>query len=472
MKRFLAFLLLIFSVSCTGRPASNRVVIVSTNDIHSSIDNFPRLATLVEGLRTAEGADHVLLVDAGDRWTGNPFVDIAERPLSPVIELMNELGYDLATLGNHEFDWGQSLLRERLDECAFPVICANVAAGPESELGYVPPYAIVEIGGMSLGVVGLVTNFNQFNRPEGKAEHFDGLTFPDAYRSAGQYTWLADSCDLFVGLTHLGHRNDLTLAQRIPSLDLIIGGDSHTVVEEPVTVGQTLVTQAGSKLAYAGITTITRTGEGFEIDNRLVKLDTITASAHYTRLVERINNNPALLSPIGETAAGFSKRAVQYYAVDAIRAAMRADVALYHGGGLRVDTLAGPISVADLYRIEPFISEIYTVSMTPGQLKGLLLGTFNGNDPKTSHKTDLVPSGLRYTFTTDVSGDATDVVLSLPAKDLYLVAIPDYLYKNYPALDPALGAIETGRLVTDILREQITSGGPIEPDNETRAEIK
>ncbi len=456
-------------VGCNHSPHQERIVIISTNDIHSSIDNFPRLATLVEQLR-AENPDQVLLFDAGDRWTGNPFVDIAERPLSPVIELMNELGYDLATLGNHEFDWGQPLLRERIDELSCPVICANIESA-NSELGFIPPYAIVEMNGIKMGVVGLVTNFNQFNRPEGKVEHFDSLTFPDVYRSAARYRWLADSCDLFVGLTHIGHRNDLTLAKNLPSLDLIIGGDSHTVVDEPVMVGQTLVTQAGSKLAYAGITTITRNGENFSIDNHLVSLDTIAAAPYFQRMLDQINNNPTLLAPVGETASAFDGRGVDNLVTDAIRAEMQADVALYHSGGIRIDTLSGPVSIADLHKIEPFISEIYTVSMTPGQLKGLLLGTFNGTDGRMAHHADILPSGLHYTFLTDESGEATDVILSLPSKPLYLVAVPDYLFKNYP-FDPALGPIQTGRLVTDILRDYITSHTPVEPDNERRIVIE
>ena len=111
MKRFFAAFAAASVILLAGCAGERRVVIVSTNDIHSSIDNFPRLATLVEELRAAEGADRVLLVDAGDRWTGNPFVDLASPPLYPIVELMNELGYDVATLGNHEFDWGQRLLQ-------------------------------------------------------------------------------------------------------------------------------------------------------------------------------------------------------------------------------------------------------------------------------------------------------------------------------------------------------------------------
>ncbi len=129
MKRFLALALTVLLSGCS---CEQRVVVVSTNDIHSSIDNFPRLATLVEGLREAEGEDRVLLVDAGDRWTGNPFVDIAPEPLWPIVELQNELGYDVTTLGNHEFDWGQPRLRERIDGMDFPAVLANIESAKRS----------------------------------------------------------------------------------------------------------------------------------------------------------------------------------------------------------------------------------------------------------------------------------------------------------------------------------------------------
>lgn len=101
-KIFLGISLLLCAALCACAPREKVVIILSTNDIHAQIQNFPQLATAVAECRDTAS---VILVDAGDRWTGNAYVDQAEGR-RPVLELMNELGYDVATLGNHELTWG------------------------------------------------------------------------------------------------------------------------------------------------------------------------------------------------------------------------------------------------------------------------------------------------------------------------------------------------------------------------------
>jgi 5'-nucleotidase len=471
MKRIFALALLVLMVACaTARGTEpQRVVIVSTNDIHSSIEAFPRLATFVEELRTKEGTDNVLLVDAGDRWTGNPFVDLTPEPYSPIIELMNALGYDVTTLGNHEFDRGQEVLRRRIDEMDFPVVCANIESR-DSELGPIEPYVIVKAGGIRFAFLGLVHNFTPRRQPEGKEEHFVGVTFPDVYKTAEKYAYLADECDVFVGLTHIGIDRDKELARRVPALDLIIGGHTHTRIERPDRVGDVLVTQAGSKLEYAGVTTITKYGDRLTIENRLVPLRDIAPSPRFAEMVATYNANPELLAPIGSAAVPFNSSGVKNLVTDAVREGTGADVSLYHSGGIRISYLAGKIKRADLYRIEPFESEVYTLRMTPGQIKGMIMARWN--DPENPvHSPDIMASGVGYTVTTNEAGEAVNVTFDRPEKSSYLVAMPDYLYKNY-SFDRSEEPVKTGRLVTDILRDYITAHSPLAPDNSYRIFIK
>lgn len=460
MKKLLVFLFAVLA-SCGGE---RRVVIVSTNDIHSSVDNFPRLATLVDSLRGAFPGQ-VLLVDGGDRWTGDPFVDGAWEPLYPIVELMNELGYDIGVLGNHEFDWGQPLLRERTAQMKFPVLGANVEG-----LAGIEPFKIVRVDGLRLAFVGLVTNFNRFGRPEGKAEHFDGLTFPDVYRTAERYTSLRDSADVLVALTHIGFERDSVLAERVPAFDLVIGGDSHTVIERPVVVGRTLVTQTGSKLTYAGVTTITRRRGRTTIENHLVPLAEIEPDPRIAEMVARVKNDPALLAPLGVTARPFDARGMDNLVTDAIRAHTGAELTLYHSGGIRLDTLSGAVSTADVFRIEPFLSEIYTLRMTAGEVKGLIIGTFNSDDRRVAGRADLLPSGVSYVIETGVDGAATGVVLT-PERASYTVALPDYLFKNYN-FSFSGEMVETGIPVTDALRSFIEQSPTLVPENSARVEIR
>ena len=93
------------------------------------------------------------LSDAGDRWTGNAYVDRAATPGMPMIALMNRLGYDVATLGNHEFDHGQAFLGRMIDSMDFEVVCANVVSDT-CTFPPLPPYTVLEEGGFRIGFVG------------------------------------------------------------------------------------------------------------------------------------------------------------------------------------------------------------------------------------------------------------------------------------------------------------------------------
>ena len=102
-------LALLALVSCSQPKSSNEshIYIISTNDMHANIEAMPRLATLV---KEYEAKGEVILVDSGDRVTGNAYVDDDSRPGVPMVELMNVIGYDIVTLGNHEFDKGREVL--------------------------------------------------------------------------------------------------------------------------------------------------------------------------------------------------------------------------------------------------------------------------------------------------------------------------------------------------------------------------
>jgi 5'-nucleotidase len=470
-RNFRALAAVAVMLVAVGCASEKRVVIVSTNDIHASIDNFPKLATLVEELRAENGAENVILTDAGDRWTGNPFVDLAERPLYPIVELMNKLEYDVATLGNHEFDWEQTLLNERIGEMNFPVVCANLDTGI-SELSPIEPYTIIEAGGLRIAFLGLITNFID-GHPDGKAESFEGMTFTDPYETAEKYAWLADKCDVFVGLTHIGDDADEILAERVPELDLILGGHSHTLIDTARVVGKTVITQTKNNLKYAGVTTVIKKGKTLTIENHLVPLADIAPAEDYVAMVSRYNDNPALHASIGEVTAPFDENGVRNLVTDAIRDATEVNMVLYHGGGIRIAELpAGGVSIADLFRIEPFRSEIYIMNMTAGEIKGLIINKFNDTaNPKESHGPDLYPSGVTYEIITDEAGEAMDVKFLPTERDRYKVAIPDYVYKIYKFDKPAT-MTETGLQVTDILRGYITTHSPLTPDNTPRITIE
>lgn len=462
MNRAISYLLLLTLSGLMGcRPSAREVVILSTNDIHARIEQFPRLATAVARCRdTAE----VILVDAGDRWTGNAYVDLAEDRW-PIVELMNRVGYDLAILGNHEFDPGQAVLERAVGGMSFPLICANMHSGEGAELKPFEASRTLTRGGLSLGFVGVVTNYGPNNHPDGHDAIFEGLTFTDAVQTAAEQAPTLAACDVRVLLSHVGLERDREIARATSDYDLIIGGHSHDRTNERV--GGTLITQTGKNLHFLGAATVRLAADGTpELSFREVALEGYEPDPEVAALVASIKANPELRRPVGELTAPASRLALARLFAESIRTAAEADLGLYHYGGVRLDSLAaGPVALVDIYNVEPFGSKISTIEMTPADLRRLIISKFNDTvKPSESHCIDLF-STVPYTVITD-GRDATDVRFpTLEEGRRYRVALGDYIFKTYRDVRGTDGTT-TDLLVTDALLSLLASGPhtPTQPE--------
>lgn len=462
----------LFSVFCVlvvaCAPKEQTITLIATNDIHAAIDPFPRLATLVEAERAANPG-RVILLDAGDRWSGNPYVDMAPEGGRPIIELMDSLGYDIATLGNHEFDFGQELLQARLDEMSFPVVLANLKAN--GQIGQPASHRVMEVGGVKIAVLGLVNTLNG-GYPAGLPEHFGAMEFAEPLACALEYRSLRDSADVLVLLSHLGYSSDTLLAHRMPELDLIVGGHSHTVLPRGERIAGTLVTQGGNKLRYASVTTLRLRGKKLTgIENRLVSLDTIAPDPRFEAMVAAYKDRPELTAVVGEVTAGMGKTALLNLAADMIRSRVSADLGLYNRGGVRLDTLApGGVSVAQVYTMEPFGNTIQTIEMSLEELRTFLLNS--RNEPGGER---VNPSGFTYTMTIDPATDkATDVELRLQRttpSGRYRVAAPDYVFKNFPFAGRGEGR-ESGIRIASAMEAFLDKHSPYTGDDAIRVEVK
>jgi 5'-nucleotidase len=269
-----------------------RLTILHTNDTHSRIDPFPMdgsrnqgmggvagRAQLIKQIRSQE--ENVLLLDAGDIFQGTPYFNIYKG--EPEIKAMSAMGYDAATIGNHDFDGGMETLAMQLDRHAsFPMIVCNYDfAGTPMETKY-RPYKIFKKGGLKVGVLGVGVEL------EGLVpENLYGRTkYLDPVQRANETAALlkAQNCDLIICLSHLGYKsgkmNDLHLAPQTENIDLIIGGHSHTFLETPDVVKNkkgedVLINQVG----WAGLQ-LGRLDFNFEKRNRknLVNSQTISVS--------------------------------------------------------------------------------------------------------------------------------------------------------------------------------------------------
>ena len=354
MERILRTVLIVTAaIAAACAPRERTLVLLSTNDMHAKIQHFPRLAAAVEACR--DTAQLVVLVDAGDRWTGNAYVDRAATPGMPMIALMNGLGYDVATLGNHEFDHGQAFLGRMIDSMDFEVVCANVVSDTCS-FPPLPPYTVLEEGGLRIGFVGVVTNYEGPGHPAGNASSFAGLTFPDPQRMALKYAAeLRPKCDVLVLVSHMGDDRDRELlAGGASQYDVVIGGHTHEEVD--TLIGGTLLTQTGKDLRNIGVTTIRMKGKKVAgVDFRLVPLAGYEPDPVFQKQVDACYANPELNRPMGGFGNAANKWGLANWMAGAVADGIDAEIGFYHIGGVRLDSIpAGGVSAASVYGLEPF----------------------------------------------------------------------------------------------------------------------
>ena len=455
------------AAACT--PRETTLVLLSTNDMHARIQQFPRLAAAVAACR--DTVQRVVLVDAGDRWTGNAYVDKAPTPGMPVIALMNRLGYDVATLGNHEFDFGQAFLGRLIDSMAFEVVCANLRSDT-CTFPQLPPYVVVERQGLRIGFVGVVTNYEGPGHPAGNAANFEGLEFPDPQQMARRYAEeLRPKVDVLVLVSHMGDDRDAELLASETRYDVVIGGHTHELRD--TLVGGTLLTQTGKNLANVGVTTIRLRGKRVEhVDYRVVSLEACDPDPDFQAEVDRYYADPELNRPVGAFSATADAWGVANWMAGAVADEADAEVGFYHVGGVRLDSIpAGGMSTARIYDLEPFGTEIAVMRMTPADMRRTLLAKYNDTENrKEAHRIDLV-STTPYEILTDARDSALDVRFpKLREGRSYRVAISDYVFKNYRDVHYAEGEI-TGVKVADVLLEELEEKSPLGPDNRPRQRI-
>lgn len=463
-------LVAVAALAAACAPRERTLVLLSTNDMHAKIQNFPRLASAVEACR--DTAQLVVLVDAGDRWTGNAYVDMAATPGMPMIALMNELGYDVATLGNHEFDHGQAFLGRMIDSMDFEVVCANVVSDT-CTFPQLPPYTIVDRDGFRIGFVGVVTNYEGPGHPAGNASSFAGLEFPDPQAMALKYAAeLRPECDVLVLVSHMGDDRDAELLAKGQSqYDVVIGGHTHEEVD--TLIGGTLLTQTGKDLRNIGVTTVRMKGHKVAgVDYRIVPLADYEPDILYQKQVEAYYADPGLNKPVGRFGNAADKWGLANWMAAAVADEADADVGFYHIGGVRLDSIpAGGVSAAKVYGLEPFGTLVARMEMTPAQMRRMIVSKYN--DPvnaKEAHRIDLI-STTPYVIVTDAADNALDVQFpKLREGRKYKVAVSDYIYRNYKDMEYTGGEI-TVEKVADILLEELRDDSPLKIDNTPRQRV-
>ena len=232
-------LIIIASLAVLSLDAQN-LTVLHLNDTHSHMDpqrsgeykglgGVVEQAAYIDSVRKADGRRNVLLLHGGDFSQGTSY--FTELNGNIEIDVLNAAGYDVVALGNHEFDNGPVELSRRLKNLKADVVCANYDFTGTPLEGLVEPYVIVRKAGMKIGIIGLLTDISSVvdQKLLGVLEYQEPAGVVNGY---AQYLKDEKGCDMVFCLSHLGFSEDKELASQIRNVDVIVGGHSHTHLDD------------------------------------------------------------------------------------------------------------------------------------------------------------------------------------------------------------------------------------------------
>lgn len=383
-----------------------KLTILHTNDLHGHTHSFKEgkneqegevggLSQVASVIREekAEDPKNTLLLDAGDITSGGPVSDYFKA--IPMVDAMNNLGYDAMVIGNHEFDAGRDAMKNVANRAAFPILSANLVDNTPGKALKVRPYIMKEVNGLKVGILGLTT-------PETKTmlnqEDVKNINFASAADTAKRMIpqMKKEGADLVVVLSHLGFNEDKELAGRVDGIDVIIGGHSHTELAEPVEVNGTVITQAGSFGKNVGKLEldITRSGDRAKVTgahSRLIRIDTdsIKPDRAVNRVLKKYTEQVESLMGriIGRTDTPLSQRDYHIYKeesplgnfiTDSLRKKSGTDIFVLSPSSLRSNIGAGEIKVGDVHQVFPWDNKVAVLKMKGKDIKTVLEELISG----------------------------------------------------------------------------------------------
>nr|WP_276856641.1 alpha/beta fold hydrolase [Intestinimonas timonensis] len=386
---------------------NGKIVILHTNDVHCGIDpvadeetgavtnlGYAGVAAYKAEMEAQYGAENVTLVDAGDAIQGGPIGTLSKG--SYIVDIMNEVGYDLAIPGNHEFDYGMdNFLTLAQEKAEYTYLCCNFTDLEGKAV--LDAYKVVDYGDVSVGYVGIDTpesftkstpTYFQNEKGEYIYSFSQGNEGADLYAAVQKAVdaAVADGADYVVALGHLGNEGstDVWTSKAViantTGIDVFIDGHSHETYDETVQNkdGEDVVlAQTGTKLANLGKVVIdTKTGDitaelvsGYDKQDETVAAYVAGVNEEFAAVLQEVvaKSDVALttLDPAtGNRAVRNAETNLGDLCADAYRVMLDADIAFVNGGGIRADIAAGDITYEDIINVHPFGNEACLVETT------------------------------------------------------------------------------------------------------------
>lgn len=528
IKKIVVISLVIGALFAETYPASEyqRIMIMYTNDIHGGIPRteatfmnpqFPpkigsapaiaRIAKKVRETAEAEGFG-VLLIDEGDFFSGTPVG--SKNAGKTVVEFMNGAGYDLLTVGNHDFDKSYTELRKRTQEANFPFLGANIVNSETGEVvDFLKPYIIKEMFGIKIGILGLGTSVTpSMSFPE----HLENITFLPEITTAKKWIPIIkeEGADIIILSTHSWtpyerdkaaaelHENILRgewpdenklgapgmeIAVSVPGIDVMFTGHVHKGFPEPYEdpINHTLIfqnfangTNLGMVNFYIHKETKTLAGYDYEVDGTSyvtlledefwIDQEMDSLIEYHKAIAEEGFDKVLTVLPAPLRRANEGQSILGNLLCDAVAWAGNADVAFSNYGGLRSDLEAGPLTYESLFRFLPFGNRIVVFQMTGAELLELIEDRVMGNSR------GMLGSGIEVVIDKRKPNRERATIKKIQGKDfdpeaIYKIAVSDYLAEGNSGYDrlTTIGVehrINTGYMMREALRDYIIEFGP------------
>ncbi len=499
---------------------SYELTIMHTNDVHAEHEpgrsgdgGAARQATVVRQIRD-EVANHLLL-DGGDRFTGTLFH--IQWLGQDSAQIMNMIGYDAMTLGNHEFDNGDEVLAAFVDALEFPVVTANVDFSDSPLLAdKIEPMVTLEVGDGSIGIIGLVTPESEILSSPGPELVFEYDLVSVTQNAVDALT--AAGVNKIILVTHIGYRADVEVAQQVSGVDVVVGGHTNTFLSNNYSGAQgeyptvlesasgepVLVVQASTKTRYLGRLDVEFDGGGVlsDWDGDAILLSRYITPAPdvsdlvagleepITELRNRVVGESAVVLEGNRSVCRIQECNLGNFIADAVREETGAQIAYMNGGGIRSGIDAGEITMGEILTVQPFgnvtstfgLSGVDVIAMLENSVSRIQLNEQGQVQRGGGSGRFLQLSGARFSVdpTQEVGSRIVSVEVLNDAGE-YEALDPDAIYSmagnnfvrnggdGYSVLEEnAIDPYDGGRVDFNVTLDYIVANSPVAPVTEGR----
>ncbi|SHH58634.1 bifunctional metallophosphatase/5'-nucleotidase [Cognatishimia maritima] len=510
----------------TGMAAADyALTILHTNDFHARFEPISRFDSGCSEESNAEGKcyggsarlksavdaaraqyENTILVDGGDQFQGTLFYTYYKGKLAA--EMMNTLGYDGMTVGNHEFDDGPEVLRGFMDAVSFPVLMSNADVSAEPALaGVLKKSTVIEKGGEKIGMIGLTPeNTDELSSPG------DNITFTRAVDAvqAEVDRLTAEGINKIIVLSHSGYATDKMVAENTTGVDVIVGGHTNTYLSNvsdraegpyPTVVGDTQIVHAYAYGKFLGQLNVVFDDDGkvvsamgeplimdrFIAENAGVKARIAEAAVPLDEIRNKVVASAAEMID-GERANCRTKEcAMGNLVADAMLDRVKdqgIQIALANGGGIRASIDAGDVTMGEVYTVLPFQNTLSTFFITGETLKAALENAVAQYDDPDKDGRFAQVSGMKFTIdpAQEYGARIGDMMVMMDGAwteidmtKTYGIVSNNFVRNGgdgYAMFRDAMDAYDFGPDLAEVAADYIAANAPYQPYTDGRITIK